>query len=162
MTDPHTAPEADPPRAGRASARRGPRNSARGKARREALDILFEAEQRGRQPTETLSDRYSFPARENPPREFASTIVRGVAEHAGAIDDAIATYAQGWSLDRMPAVDRAALRIGVWEILWHDDTPDGVAVSEAVALVSDLSTDESPGFVNGLLSRIVEVKPTLV
>ena len=108
-----------------------------------------------------LAERTSIPARENPPREFTSHIVRGVAEHAGAIDDAIATYSQGWSLERLPAVDRAALRVGVWEILYCDDTPDGVAVSEAVASVADLSTDSSPGFVNGLLSKIAEVKDTL-
>ena len=85
----------------------------------------------------------------------------GVARHAAAIDDLIATYSQGWALSRMPAVDRAALRIGVWEIVFHDDTPDGVAVSEAVALVTALSTGESPGFVNGLLSRIADIKPSL-
>lgn len=162
MSDSHIEPNARPVGQGAASGRRAAPNSSRSKARREALDILFEADQRGKAPTETLSDRYSFPARENPPREFASRIVRGVVEHADAIDDAIATYSQGWTLERMPAVDLAALRIGVWEILWHEDTPDGVAVSEAVAMVSDLSTDESPTFVNGLLSRIVEVKPTLL
>ena len=141
---------------------RAPLTSARSKARREALDILFEAEQRGMNSVEMLEERTVHPARENPPRAFAAEIVRGVAAHWGAINDLISTYSQGWALERMPAVDRAALRVGIWEVLYHDDTPDPVAVSEAVALVGALSTDDSPSFVNGLLSRIVEEKPTLV
>ncbi|MBO3142416.1 transcription antitermination factor NusB [Dermatophilus congolensis] len=140
----------------------GSGTSARSKARREALDILFEAEQRGKRPLEMLAERVAHPARVNPPRAFAAQIVEGVADHWAAIDDAISTYSQGWALDRLPAVDRAALRVGTWEVLYHDETPDGVAVAEAVALVADLSTDSSPSFVNGLLSRIVEVKSTLV
>lgn len=141
---------------------RAPLTSARSKARREALDILFEAEQRGKNSLEMLEERTAHPARENPPRPFAAEIVRGVAAHWCAINDLISTYSQGWALDRLPAVDRAALRVGIWEVLYHPDTPDPVAVSEAVALVAALSTDESPSFVNGLLSRIVEEKPTLV
>lgn len=141
---------------------RTPLTSARSKARREALDILFEAEQRGTNAIAMLEERTVHPARENPPREFSALIVRGVAEHWESINELISTYSQGWTIDRLPAVDRAALRVGIWEVLYHDDTPDGVAVSEAVALVGRLSTDESPAFVNGILSRIVEEKPTLV
>ncbi|MDO5698809.1 MAG: transcription antitermination factor NusB [Dermatophilus congolensis] len=153
--------ESATPQDGRGGSR-APLTSARSKARREALDILFEAEQRGKNAIEMLDERTSHPARENPPRPFAAEIVRGVAAHWGSINDLISTYSQGWIIERMPAVDRAALRVGIWEVLYNDDTPDPVAVSEAVALVATLSTDESPAFVNGLLSRVVEEKPTLV
>ncbi len=167
MTDP-TGPDASsrPAEPAKSSGTRGgsraPLTSARSKARREALDILFEAEQRGFNALDMLDERTQRPARENPPRPFAAEIVRGVAAHWGAVNDLISTYSQGWSLERLPAVDRAALRLGIWEVLYHDDTPDAVAVSEAVALVAALSTDDSPAFVNGLLSRIVQEKPTLV
>jgi transcription antitermination protein NusB len=81
--------------------------------------------------------------------------------HMARIDELISTYAEGWALDRMPIVDRNVLRIGVYELLWADDVPDGVAISEAVLLARDLSTDASPAFVNGLLARIAELKPSL-
>jgi transcription antitermination protein NusB len=84
-----------------------------------------------------------------------------VAVHAARIDELISQYAQGWTLDRMPAVDRNVLRIGVYELLWADDVPDAVAINEAVLLAQDLSTDASPAFVNGLLARIAELKPSL-
>ena len=89
------------------------------------------------------------------------TLIRGVAEHQARIDELIATYAQGWALDRMPAVDRNTLRLGVYEVLYVDDVPDAVAVSEAMHLVRDLSTDESPAFVNGVLGTIVRDKDRL-
>jgi N utilization substance protein B len=84
-----------------------------------------------------------------------------VSVHRARIDELIGEYAEGWTLDRMPAVDRNILRIGVYEVLWADDVPDGVAMSEAVLLARDLSTDASPSFVNGLLARIAELKPSL-
>jgi N utilization substance protein B len=87
--------------------------------------------------------------------------VEGVVAHRERIDELLSTYAVGWTLDRMPVVDRNLLRIGTYEILYRDDIPDVVAISEAVSLARELSTDESPGFVNGLLGRIVELKPTL-
>jgi N utilization substance protein B len=87
--------------------------------------------------------------------------VRGVAEHSARIDELISSYAQGWSLERMPAVDRNVLRIGIFEVLYVDDVPDAVAVSEALNLVRELSTDESPSFVNGVLGNIVRNKPAL-
>ena len=94
-------------------------------------------------------------------RPFTSELVYGVVEHGDRIDDLLSTYSQGWTLDRMPAVDRNLLRIGVYELLWDDDVPDAVAISEAVTLARSLSTDESPTFVNGLLGRILEIKPRL-
>ena len=94
-------------------------------------------------------------------RDYTVQIVRGVVDHWGTIDEALGTYSQGWSVDRMPAVDRAALRAGAWEILYNDDVPDAIATQQAVELVTALSTDDSPGFVNGLLSRIAEVKDTI-
>jgi N utilization substance protein B len=96
-----------------------------------------------------------------PMSEYAVTLVEGVVANLERIDELLSTYAVDWTLDRMPAVDRNLLRIGAYEILFRDDVPDAVAVSEAVALARELSTDESPGFVNGLLGRLVEIKPSL-
>jgi N utilization substance protein B len=84
-----------------------------------------------------------------------------VTVHSARIDELISEYAEGWTMDRMPAVDRNVLRIGVYELLWADDVPDGVAISEAVLLARELSTDDSPAFVNGLLARLLELKPEL-
>ena len=88
-------------------------------------------------------------------------LVEGVSEHIDSIDDLLSTHSVGWSLDRMPAVDRNILRIGVYELLFDEQVPDVVAVSEAVSMARDLSTDESPAFVNGLLARLLQLKPTL-
>jgi len=132
--------------------------AARSKARKRALDILFESEQRGLPTLELLSERQSLG--EHPVPEYAAELVRGVASHSERIDALISWNLVDWTLERMPAVDRNVLRIGVYEILWADGVPDGVAISEAVALVQDLSTDASPGFVNGVLSRIKAEKPT--
>ena len=131
--------------------------AARSKARKRALDVLFECEVRGLPLGSTLDERVV--AAEPPVNEYTVELIRGVAEHQARIDELVATYAQGWSLERMPAVDRNALRIGVFEILYVDSVPDAVAVSEALNLVRDLSTDESPGFVNGVLGNIVRDKP---
>ena len=133
--------------------------SARSKARKRALDILFECEVRGLPLGATLDDRVI--AGEPPVNEYTVQLIRGISEHQSRIDDLVTTYAQGWTLDRMPTVDRNALRIGVFEILYVDDTPDAVAVSEAMNLVRDLSTDDSPSFVNGVLGNIVRNKPAL-
>ena len=138
----------------------GKPNSARSKARRRALDILFEAEQREVSAMSALTAR----------REIADQIinlytvevVEGVTAMAENIDEFLQTYSQGWTLERMPAVDRSILRIGTWELLYNDDVPDGVAVSEAVELAKVLSTDESPQFINGLLGRLQQIKPTLL
>jgi transcription antitermination protein NusB len=128
------------------------RSSSRSKARKRALDILFEAELRGTDPVATLEERAA--AADPPIRNYTAELVRGVAGHASEIDARISTcLAAGWSLERMPRVDRNALRIAVFEID-YGEMPDSVAISEAVQLVSDLSTDDSPGFVNGVLRAI--------
>ena len=131
--------------------------AARSKARKRALDILFEADQRGLAVLELLSERQSLG--ETPVPEYAAELVRGVASHQPEIDNLISENSVDWTLERMPAVDRNVLRLGVYELLWADDVPDGVAISEAVLLAQDLSTDASPAFVNGLLARIKDLKP---
>ncbi|GAC1606949.1 MAG: transcription antitermination factor NusB [Pseudarthrobacter sp.] len=134
--------------------------SARGKARNRALDVLFEAEQRSVSAFDVLRAR-----RENTDQiinPYTVEIVEGVVSQQTAIDEFLETYSQGWTLERMPSVDRVILRIGTWELLYNDDVPDGVAVSEAVALAKTLSTDESPSFINGLLGRLQQLKPSLL
>ena len=130
--------------------------STRSKARKRALDILFEAELRGTDPIETLVVRTD---RADPPvRDYTATLVRGVVNHRTEIDRRIAScMAKGWTVERMPRVDRTAARIAVYEIDFGD-VPDPVAVAEAVALVGDLSTDESPGYLNGVLSAVLATK----
>jgi N utilization substance protein B len=121
--------------------------------------VLYEADQRGADPVETLKDRL---AQSDPPvPEYAVTLVEGVVANRTRIDELLETYAQEWTLARFPAVDLAVLRIGVYELLWCADVPDAVAVSEAVELAASLSTDESPAFVNGLLARLLQLKPSL-
>jgi transcription antitermination protein NusB len=133
--------------------------SARSKARKRALDLLFEADQRGLDPVLLTGERSADADR--PLNEYTVTVVRGVVQHRIRIDELLATYAHGWTIDRMPAVDRSVLRIGAWELLFNDEIPDAVAIDEAVELARMLSTDDSPAFVNGLLARLLEIKPTL-
>ncbi|MEV5411713.1 transcription antitermination factor NusB [Thermopolyspora sp. NPDC052614] len=133
--------------------------SARGKARRRALDILYEAELRGEDALRVLAERLE--RAEPPVNEYTSFLVEGVCRHRGRIDELISTYAEGWTLDRMPAVDRNLLRGGAYELLWADDVPEAVVISEWVHLAAELSTDESPQFVNGLLARFKQLKPSL-
>ncbi len=134
--------------------------AARSKARKRALDVLYESELRGVALGATLPDRIA--AADPPVNPYTVRLVEGVAEHRHRIDELLEANATGWTLARMPVVDRNLLRIATYEILWVDEVPDPVAVSEAVHLASELSTDESSGFVNGLLARLVELKPTLV
>ncbi|NKX54061.1 transcription antitermination factor NusB [Arthrobacter mobilis] len=134
--------------------------SARGKARRRAVDILFEAEQRSVRAFDVIRDRREKTDQVINP--YTVEIVQGVVAMQEQIDEFLSTYSQGWPLERMPAVDRIVLRVGTWELLYNDDVPDGVAVSEAVELAKVLSTDESPAFVNGLLGRLQQLKPTLL
>ncbi|MBS45830.1 MAG: transcription antitermination factor NusB [Nocardioides sp.] len=134
--------------------------AARSKARRRALDLLFASDLRGEQAVEALER--AIAEGHGPANEYTATLVRGVEEHRPRIDEVLATYSREWSLERMPAVDRNALRLGVWEVLWADDVPDPVAVSEAMALVRELSTDESPAFVNGVLGAVLRDKASLV
>jgi len=135
---------------------------ARTKARKRALDVLFEADQRGLDPVTLLAQRIEQPGTEAALPQYSVDLVEGVVAHGDRIDEVLATYSHGWTIERMPAVDRALLRIGTWEILFNDEVPDVVAVDEAVDLARSLSTDESPAFVNGLLARIVDLKPTLL
>jgi transcription antitermination protein NusB len=132
---------------------------ARTKARKRALDVLFEAEQRGLDPLQLLSERQA--AADPPVPGYAADLVRGVMANRERLDELISTYTQSWPLERMPAVDRAVLRLGAYELLFVDEVPDAVALSEAVGLARQLSTDESPQFVNGLLARLMSLKPTL-
>ncbi len=137
--------------------------AARSKARKRALDVLYEADLRGTNANEVLMGQIDRRAADQEPElnAYVKSLVDGVVANQEQIDEILSTYSMGWTLDRMPAVDRAVLRIGTFEIIWADDVPDAVAVSEAVALVQDLSTEESASFVNGLLGRIIEIKPQL-
>ncbi|MGI8456908.1 MAG: transcription antitermination factor NusB [Propionibacteriaceae bacterium] len=133
--------------------------AARSKARKRALDVLYESDLRGTDALATAAERL---AQADPPvSDYAVGLVAGVVEHRERIDELIATNAEGWSLTRMPAVDRNILRIGVLELLWRDDIPDPVAISEAVALARAVAGDDTPKFVNGLLGRLLLVKPQL-
>lgn len=133
--------------------------AARSKARKRALDVLYEADIRNLPPLDVLAAHEA--QAENQMNPYVRELVEGVATHAARIDELLATYAQDWSLERMPTVDRNVLRLGAWEILWAD-VPAPVALSESVTLVTSLSTEESGPFVNGLLARLVQVKPRLV
>jgi transcription antitermination protein NusB len=133
--------------------------AARSKARKRALDVLFEAELRGEPVLEVLAGREARGATEAPPVSgYAAGLVRGVQEHRAQIDELLAANSSSWPLDRMPLVDRNILRIGAYELLYAGDVPDGVAISEAVVLAGQLSTAESSAFVNGLLARLLELK----
>lgn len=132
--------------------------AARTKARKRALDVLYAAELRGRSVAEELAEHRASVEQVNP---YTIELVTGVDAHRARLDEVIASYAQGWSLQRMPALDRNLLRLGAFEILEVGDVPDAVAISEAVGLARDLSTDASPTFVNGLLARIEALKPTM-
>jgi transcription antitermination protein NusB len=136
----------------------------RHQARKRAVDLLFEAEARGLTPAEVADARNALAEQQadvsalNP---YTITVARGVTQHAAHIDDLIAAHLQGWTLDRLPAVDRSILRVAVWELLHATDVPEPVAVDEAVELAKKLSTDDSPGFVNGVLGQIMLVTPQI-
>jgi transcription antitermination protein NusB len=126
---------------------------ARSKARKRALDVLYAAELRGEDPLALLAERVATP--ESPPvNDYTVTLVEGVTAHRERIDELLTEHAEGWTLNRMPAVDLAVLRLGLYELLWASDVPDPVAIDEAVQLAKSLSTDDSPRFVNGVLGRI--------
>jgi N utilization substance protein B len=134
--------------------------SARSKARKRALDVLFASDVRGESATTALET--AIADGEGPTNDYTAVLVRGVEEHRGHIDEVLAQYAEGWTLQRMPAIDRNVLRLGTWELLYAADVPDAVAISEATGLVQELSTDESPQFVNGVLGAILRNKSSLV
>jgi transcription antitermination protein NusB len=143
-----------------------PARPAKGRhqARKRAVDLLFEAEARGISPQEMVDVRTGLAERNvdvaalNP---YTAAVVLGVGEHAAHIDELITSHLQGWTLDRLPAVDRAILRVAVWELLHAEDVPEPVAVDEAVELAKGLSTDDSPGFVNGVLGQVMLVTPQI-
>ncbi|KAA1250761.1 transcription antitermination factor NusB [Mycobacterium simiae] len=136
----------------------------RHQARKRAVDLLFEAEARGMSPAEVVESRTALAEAKPeiaPVHPYTAAVARGVSEHAAHVDDLITSHLQGWTLERLPAVDRAILRVAVWELLHADDVPEPVAVDEAVELAKELSTDESPGFVNGVLGQVMLVTPQI-
>jgi N utilization substance protein B len=134
--------------------------AARSKARKRALDVLYESDVRSVDPLTTLAERVRLA--EPPVNDYTIELVEGVQAHRSRIDAILAEYAEGWTVERMPDVDRAVLRLGVYELLWRDEVPDAVAIDEAVELAKSLSTDESPRFVNGVLGRVLRDKPATV
>ncbi|MGY1738987.1 transcription antitermination factor NusB [Geodermatophilus sp. SYSU D00684] len=130
--------------------------AARTKARKRAVDVLYEADLRGTDPVELLRERIADPS--PPVPDHAVRLVEGVAAHQGRIDELIGQHARGWSLERLPDVDRAILRMAVFELLWADDVPDAVVIDEAVELARALSTDDSPAYVNGVLGAILDAE----
>jgi N utilization substance protein B len=137
--------------------------SARGKARKQTLDLLYESDIRSTDLVATLASR-DLPDEgpdARPIREYTRKLVAGISEHSRKIDELIATYAQGWDMDRLPAVDRNILRLAIYEILWVDDLADGIVIDEALTLAKDLSTDNSAGYIHGVLGRIASIKSSL-
>jgi transcription antitermination protein NusB len=133
--------------------------AARSKARKRAVDVLYESDARAIDPAATLADRLALA--DPPVNEFTVALVEGVQANLGRIDEILADYAEGWTVSRMPGVDRAVLRLGVYELLWRADVPAAVVIDEAVELAKSLSTDESPRFVNGVLGRVLRDQPTV-
>jgi N utilization substance protein B len=137
--------------------------SARSKARKQALDLLFETDIRGTNLVETLQAR-DIPAQgpdARPIREYTRELVNGVSDNRRKIDELITTYAQGWDMDRLPAVDRNILRLGIYEILWSTSVPTSVAIDEALDLAKELSSDDSAKYIHGVLGRIASIKDTI-
>ena len=132
--------------------------SARRKARKRALDLLFESEMRGVVAADLLAAR---PSDELSQAEYVRTLILGVGEHKAKIDELIHTYAEGWDMDRMPVIDRNLLRIALFEILWSSEVDDKVAVSEAVEIAQELSTKDSASYINGILGRVILLKSVI-
>lgn len=137
--------------------------SARSKARKQALDLLYETDIRGTNLVETLNAR-DIPADgpdARPIRDYTKELVNGVSDNRRKIDELITTYAQGWDMDRLPAVDRNILRLGIYEVLWSTDVPTSVAIDEALTLAKELSSDDSSKYIHGVLGRIASIKDTI-
>jgi N utilization substance protein B len=137
--------------------------SARSKARKQALDLLYETDIRGTNLVDTLNAR-DIPAEgpdARPIREYTRELVGGVSDNRRKIDELITTYAQGWDMDRLPAVDRNILRLGIYEILWSTNVPTSVAIDESLELARELSSDESSKYIHGVLGRIASIKDTI-
>ena len=137
--------------------------SARSKARKQTLDILYEADIRGTSPLDILASRDVTEEGPDagPIRDSTRAFITGVSDHRRKIDELIATYAQGWDMDRLPAVDRNIMRLALFEILWSQDLADAIAIDEALSLAKELSTDESAGYIHGVLGRIASIKDGL-
>jgi N utilization substance protein B len=137
--------------------------SARSKARKQTLDLLYESDIRGSSAADLLilRDVPDDGPDARPIRDFTKVLIGGVTENRRKIDELIATYAEGWDIDRLPAVDRNILRLAIYEIVWSDDVEDGVAIDEALNLARDLSTDESVGYIHGVLGRISTIKASI-
>ena len=137
--------------------------SARSKARKQALDLLYESDIRGTDLVATLQSRDIVEEGPDarPIRDYTKELVHGVADNRRKIDELITTYAQGWDMDRLPAVDRNILRLGIYEIVWSADLDDGIAIDEALTLARELSTDESAGYIHGVLGRISSIKDSI-
>jgi N utilization substance protein B len=137
--------------------------SARSKARKQSLDLLYEGDIRGQEPAELLAlrDVTEEGPDARPMREYTKELISGIAENRRKIDELISTYAQGWDMDRLPAVDRNILRLGIYEILWCKDLDDAIAIDEALNLARELSTDDSAGYIHGVLGRISNIKESL-
>ncbi len=137
--------------------------SARSKARKQALDLLYEADIRGGSALELLQSRDVVEEGPDarPIREFTKELISGVSENTRKIDELITTYAQGWDMDRLPAVDRNILRLAIYEIVWSTDLADGIAIDEALTLAKELSTDESAGYIHGVLGKISSIKGSI-
>ena len=137
--------------------------SARSKARKQALDLLYESDIRGNDLLQTLQSRDVVEEGPDarPIRDYTKELVNGVAENRRKIDELITTYAQGWDMDRLPAVDRNILRLGIFEILWSSEVPISVAIDESLALAKELSSDESSKYIHGVLGRIASIKDTI-
>jgi N utilization substance protein B len=127
--------------------------AARSKARKRAVDLIYEADLRGDNLLATLAERVQLG--DPPINDYTVELVKGVTERRHEIDDMLTDYSEGWTLERMPGVDRAILRVGLFELLWAADIPDAVAIDEAVELAKTLSTDDSPKFINGILGRVL-------
>lgn len=137
--------------------------SARSKARKQALDLLYEADMRSASAADllTLRDVEEDGPDARPIREFTKELISGVTENKRKIDELISTYAQGWDMDRLPAVDRNILRLAIYEVVWSDALDDGIAIDEALSLAKELSTDDSAGYIHGVLGRISSIKDSI-
>ena len=134
--------------------------SSRSKARKAALDLLYESDIRKGSAAELLSKRVT--EMEYEAREFTKELIDGIELNKRKIDELIATYAQGWDMDRMPVLDRNILRLAIFELLWSQSVPEAVVISEALELATNFSTEDSSKYINGVLSKVLEIKPDLV
>lgn len=137
--------------------------SARSKARKQALDLLYESDIRGSSALELLQSRDVIEDGPDarPIREFTKELISGISTNSRKIDELITTYAQGWDMDRLPAVDRNILRLAIFEIVWTADLADGIAIDEALTLAKELSTEESAGYIHGVLGKISSIKESI-